>query len=563
LATVAITLVVASPMLLTRSGFAIDFTNYLWTAWAAGRELVHAGHPAYFLNTTGAGIFYPWCAFDGGPLYMGTGLISWLLGGHGEVAFVAVTMFSIAGSYGGVLWLGRQLGLGGWTAHAPALTVVTSAYYTTNLYGRGAWPEFIAVGVIAPLLASALHLARTPAWRPLPILTFVVSIAIFTGSHNITLLWGTAVIAGAALVLWLALGLPGRLPYRRLVAISGLGLTGVLINAWFLFPDIAYEGKLAVHSLPPFDWPYTSEFNTPAVIFNPLRSVPSHSGTPALYAQAPDWFLAWGLAAGVLLLLRRPSARRLRRAWIGAVVIVATLLGMVMSRQFWSVLPYPFVEIQFPFRLGSYIFYAVAGLVLVGALALQRVGAADHPGRAVAGLRLALLVACGTSLGLCLWQEWVPNTLFPNSYRNRGAALASVNVLPRTWYDPGIYHDASEPEVAVPPKRFLYISPSRIHGDRFAAWMRLPPGPQPIQTNIGGGAYMVHIAGVQRLGRNPEGYAVVRRVNNGRGPVYIVIEAPFSLVLGAGWILSTLAIFTTAIILLRSARRRPPRGRPA
>jgi hypothetical protein len=40
---------------------------------------------------------------------------------------------------------------------APALAVVTSAYYVTDLYGRGAWPEFMATSAMAPLLA--VHIA--------------------------------------------------------------------------------------------------------------------------------------------------------------------------------------------------------------------------------------------------------------------------------------------------------------------------------------------------------------------------------------------------------------------
>jgi hypothetical protein len=82
---------------------------------------------------------------------MATGGISELLGGHPVIAYVGVTVIAIAGAYVGTLWLGRQFGLRRWVAHAPALTVVTSAYYVTDLYGRGAWPEFIAASSIAPL----------------------------------------------------------------------------------------------------------------------------------------------------------------------------------------------------------------------------------------------------------------------------------------------------------------------------------------------------------------------------------------------------------------------------
>src|SRR5262249_42306499 len=151
----------------------VDFTNHLWLVWVAGKAFVQAGHPTYFINTTTQGVFNPWFAFYGGTLYMITGAISELLGGHPVIAYVGVTMLAIAGCYLGTLCPARQFGLRGWIAHAPALAVVTSAYYITNLYGRGAWPEFVAVSSIPPLIASGVWLTRSPAWRPWPVLAFV------------------------------------------------------------------------------------------------------------------------------------------------------------------------------------------------------------------------------------------------------------------------------------------------------------------------------------------------------------------------------------------------------
>lgn len=162
----AIVVVVAAPMLFTSSGFAVDFTNHLWLTWVAGHLLVQAGHPTYFLNAKSVGVFYPWFAFYGGTLYMIVGGISELLGGHPILAYVGITTLAIAASYLGVVSIGRQLGLRGWMSHAPALTVVTSAYYITNLYGRGAWTEFMATAAIPPLVASGASLVRAPRWRP-------------------------------------------------------------------------------------------------------------------------------------------------------------------------------------------------------------------------------------------------------------------------------------------------------------------------------------------------------------------------------------------------------------
>jgi hypothetical protein len=555
----AAVLLVAAPLLFTSSGFGIDFTNHLWLSWVEGTGLAQAGHPDYFLNARGIGVFYPFFAFYGGTLYAIVGGISDLLGEQPIAAYVGVTTLAIAGTYGGVIWLGRQLGLRGRAVHAPALAVVTSAYYITNLYGRGAWPEFIAVAVIAPLLASGVQLVR--AWRPWPVLVFVVSAIVLSGSHNITLVWGTTIMAIAALVVWLALGAPRRLPVRRLAMVGGLALASVAVNAWFLLPDISYAKDVRAHLEIAPGGAAATFFDTPQLLFDPLRKVPAASTTPALFVQIPIWFLAWSLVAGAVLIWRRGFNRRLRRLWIGATILLAALLCMIMITPIWRAMPFPFNQIQFPYRLGSYVFYAIAGLVLVSALALQQAAHKDGSRLAHVWLRRALGFVCAVSVGLCVWQQWVPNTLFAGvSYADRRDALTSVNVTPRTWYDPVSYTDVQLPDVSVPAGRLLIIPSADVHGDRFAGWLNVPPGPAPILTNITGGGYLVHISGLQRLGRTPRGLTVVGRDGAGSGPVYVVVETAHSATIVTGWVLSALGCAVILAVLAwttwTSVRRR-------
>jgi hypothetical protein len=573
LAAAAAVLLVAAPLIFTSSGFGVDFTNHLWLSWVEGTGLAQAGHPTYFVNARGIGVFYPFFAFYGGTLYALVGGVSDLLGAQPIAAYVGVTTLAVAGTYGGAIWLGRELGLRGLTAHAPALAVVTSAYYITNLYGRGAWTEFMAVAAIAPLLASGVHLVRAGRWRPWPVLVLAVSAALFSGSHNITLVWGTAIMAVAAVVVWLALGAPRRLPVRRLAMVAGLALAGVAVNAWFLLPDIGYAKDVKAHIEIPPKGASATFFDTPQILFDPLRKVPAASTTPALFVQIPIWFLAWALLAGAVLFWRRDSPRTLRRMWIGASLLLAILLLMIMITPLWQVMPFPFDQIQFPYRLGSYVFYAIGGLVLVSALAVQR--AAGVEGSRVRWLRRALALVCAISVGLCVWQQWVPNTLFPESYVDRGEALSSVNVHPRTWYDPASYTDIQMPVVSVPAARALIIPPASVYGDRFAAWLDVPSGPGPIQTNIAGGGYLVHITGLVRVGHSRQGLAVVRRAGAEQGPVYVVLETTHSAMIVAGWALSAFGCMVILAVLAwttwmsvrrrhgrRAARARPPK-RPA
>jgi hypothetical protein len=548
LTTVAL-LVVTGPLLFTRNGFASDFTNHLWLTWVAARGLARTWHPEYFINAPGLGTFYPHFAFYGGPLDNLTGALTDALGGHPVPGFLVMTVLGVLGCYLGIVWLGRQFGLAGWMAHVPALTAITAAYYVTELYGRGGWTELMATSAIAPMFASGLHLVRSPRWRPGSVVVFAASVVIFTGSHPITLLWGTLISALDLLIIWLALGLPRRLPYRRLVRVALLGVASTAINAWALVPGLLYTSDVVASNTRPTTWRETSVLNSVGVQLNPFRFVPRQMGKAAFYLESPVWFLGWGLLVGVLLLRRDRSLGRLRRVWFAALLAVALPLGLILYGPIWKHIHYPFDQIQFPYRLGTYVLYGAAGLVLVGALTLQRSAhARSQP--LLAALRGGLVLVVAVSVGLCLWQDWIPESRGSISYANRGHALVSPNSVPRSWYDPGVYRDVQAPVVSAAENRVLIIEPDLIRGDRFAEWLTPPPGPEPIQTNIGGGAYLVHISGLQRIGRNPEGYTVVRRPDGGRGPVRVVIETAHTLPLELGWVLSLLAIAAVAGVIL-------------
>jgi hypothetical protein len=567
----AMVILVAAPLIFTRSGFALDFTNSLWMTWVAGKEMVAAGHPSYFLNTNVMGVFYPLLAFEGATTLIITGGLGELIGGHPLIAFVGVTTLAIAADYVAALWLARRFGVRGWIAHVPSITIVTSAYYITNLYGRGAWQEFIALAALPPLAASGVWLAQSRSWRVGPVLVFVLSSTVLTGTHNITLVYGTTAAAIGLIAAWLAFGAPSDLPYRRLAAIAGLGVVGVMINAWYLLPDIAYEQFVGAHvaSTPGSSlWLGTGFFNTPGIVLDPFRSVPSQSTTPALYVQAPVWLLAWGVVAGGLVLWRGSVNRRIRRLWAMAVALVLLVLGMIMVKAFWGIVPFPYDEIQFPYRLAAYVVYAVAALVLVSAVMVQQCAPARMKGMVVS-LRAALIGACLVSIGLCVWQQWVPDTLFPGSYTNRGEALTSPSLVPQTWYIGNEnYSDRQAPIVSVASRRLLIIPPSAVHGDRFSASMELPEGPQPIQSDIDGGAYLVHVSGVRRIGRDKYGFAVVQREGDMHGPVHLVIETAHSGVVHAGRAVSVLALALLLAILgcvgvrQRVRRERTPDSEP-
>jgi hypothetical protein len=552
ISTLAIALV--SVPLVARSRESLDFANGLWMAWVAGKGTIAAGHPVLFTNTGGEGPFYPLFAFYGGTLFLVTGLLGQLFDGQMLATYIGVWVLGIASAYVGTLSLARQVGVRGVLAHAPAICVITAAYYITVIYARGDFPEFVAVSSIPPLAASALHLVRAPRWRPLPVLVFAVSAVIFTGAHNLTLIWGMSFAAVALLALWLALGRPWRLPYRRLAAVAALGVAALCVNGWFLTTDLLHARDVSLGTYTTGQGGVSAIFDSLGVLLNPFRYLPRSlwsGGSPtylkAFFVNAPMWFLAWGLLGGAVALRRGDAPARLRRVWLAAVFLVVLMI-FVIANPWWSSVPFPWDETQFPYRVNSYLIFAVAGLVGVAALVLQRADAAKLGPRTVATLKASLVAAVAISVALCVWQQWAPGTKLASYYVEPGAQLVSVNSLPSTWYASADYGDASAPIVQVAQGRIMWIPWTKVRGDYFSGWVSAPPGPTPIETDIFGGDYVVQIEGVQLLGRVSSGQAVVGRLTNGN-QVHVVVRTAPSRSIFFGRILSVLGLAVLLAVL--------------
>ncbi len=550
---VAIALVAAP--LLARSRESLDFGNFLWMAWVAGKGTIAAGHPVLFTNTGGDGPFYPLFAFYGGTLFVATGLLGAVFGIL--TAYIGVWVLAIAAAYLGTLWLSRQLGLRGLIAHAPAICVITSAYYITNIYARGDWPEFVAVSSVPPLAASALHLVRAERWRLLPVLVFAASAVVLTGSHNLTLIWSVTFAAVGLLGVWLAFGRTSKLPYRRLAEVAALGVAALCVNGWFLATDLLHAHDVMLGTYTTTQDGVSAIFDSIGVLLNPFRDAPAAlTAYPypiylrSFYVNAPMWFLAWGLICGVILLRRGGVSERVRRVWLVALFVVV-LFVFVIVNPWWPSVPFPWDETQFPYRVNTYLVFAIAALVFVAGIALQQADTAKLGRRTAAWLKGSLMTAVAVSVGLCVWQQWFsPSTNFWY-YVKPGAQLVSVHTLPHSWYAGTDYADASAPIVQVAAGRIMRIPWAKVRGDYFDGAVAAPSGAGPIETNIAGGAYAVTIVGMRYLGRTPAGYEVVERIRrDGSGPVHVAVQTAGTASVVLGRILSFLGLIAIAVVLL-------------
>jgi hypothetical protein len=531
-----------APMVLTKRGFGPDWTNHLWLVWSQGRHIKSTGLPTYFIHGDFTGVFYPFFAFYGGTLYTIAGTISALLNDSPTIAFVFTFALGFVMAYGGWLWLSFQAGLKGWQAHAPSLVFVTSAYYLTNAYARGAWPELMATSAIPLVIASMVSLIYASRWRPWPVVAFLASTVILTGSHNITLLWSAVFFPALALIaVW---ALPNRaehLPWRRLVRLGGLALMAIGANMWFLLPDVIYSNDVTAGlSSTQLLFQQTDFFNEPEVIFHPLRFVPSQSTTPGLYIQVPVFALLWAMVVNALLI--RSATQAMRRMAVGTFVLMVGFFVLVFWEQAWTPLPDILTKIQFAYRLSTYILLCLTALVLTGLVVARQT---RRRVQIASWSSLAVVVCFG--FGLAMYQVWSAPSYLPS----RDLVYSSPYKQPKSWYDI-LFRDVSQPVKPVSPGRTLQVPPDRLSRDGGEFRASPPTGYSNLDTNVAGGPYLARIEGVERVGRDVNGYTVVRR-NPGQksGPVRLTMSVnhPAPVVIG---IAITLVAVASLVVLALS-----------
>jgi hypothetical protein len=512
-----------SPMLLTDRSFGVDWTNHLWLIQTQAEAIRELGHPSRFFSAEHIGAMYPHFAFYGSTWYSVAGALSVLSGGSTTAVYIASFAAAFAVSWLGWWWLARELGVRGLAAHAPALIFTFAAFRITVPYAGGAYSEYIAPCAIPLVAAAAVHLLRAPQIRALPALALAVGVTWMTGTHNVTLVWGSVTLALVAVVVLAALPGHGReLDRRRIAAVVGLAALAAAVNAWFLLPDVSFAGRVRASTLG-YDAlkGMGKPLNTLPNIFDPFYRQALPNGIPRLYVQLPVLALAWCLVV-VWSWRRAEAALPWRRAFVGLVAVLAALLVLIVGDNtwVWDLVPHPLRFVQYPHRLHNYTTLITAGLVLVTLAGLARSPAAPRHRRLAYGSLAAicvLLTAVGT------WQAWAT----PSTLPSRAVVFATpVTTPPPTWYDPGLYRDVSEPVVATAPDRRLDfpITPDAWAGvDRR---MDVPDGRAPIATNLAAGPYLLKVEGLRWVGRTEDGFAVLARERGGAmtGPVHVSVR---------------------------------------
>jgi hypothetical protein len=353
---------------------ASDWSTDFWLIEQAAKGLRHHHHPSLFVNLDD-GVFYPAFAFYGGTLFGLFGAVALLLGSS-IYAYILGYVLALVASYGAWYWLGRQFGLGWWVAHLPATLFVTSPYYLTLIYGLGDWPEFVGVSMLSLLIASAVSVLRADRLRAGPAAALALSTMLFCGSHNLTTLWGTTFLVVAATLLY-ALVAPVRhaVTRRGVLRVLAVSAPALLIDAWFLVPDLAYQSQTWIVSEASMwqEW-LRADFYGPRrqVIFSLGRDM-VYDPPPGLVLALPVLGMAWVAAAGLFIAWRRPKAPTTRAVFglcgVGAMVVVLMLVPEIVLA-----MPKPYTMLQFGTRLESYVLLTMAGAAIVALSSLRGMG---------------------------------------------------------------------------------------------------------------------------------------------------------------------------------------------
>jgi hypothetical protein len=493
------------PVLLTPETYLTDWANHLYYSARQLSNLRELARPGYFVHSDATGVLYPYFAFYAGSAYVATALLGWFAGSI-ALAYRISHLLALAAAYGGAAWLARQLGLGSWRAHLPALALASSAYYLTLPYGRGAWGELLAVSSIPLLLASVVAMLRSERSRRRDRVLAFAAALVWSGSHTITLVWGSVFLG--ALCVWLVVArvVPLRrgLPRQALRA-AALVACGIAANAWFLAPLLAYgrSTEVAGYGMAGFGSRELA-LASPAVWLLPWRSAPGASGD--IYVQLPVYILAWTVVA-LACRWRHGLSPELRRLAVGLLALLVAFLLLVSSDRddlAWAVLPAVLRVVQFQFRLHSYVLFAAAGL-----LALGLVAAASS--RAAARWQTALLLALCAELGLAQYQVWTAPGYLPIEQ----VASAGV-VAPRTLAYPQDYRFTSHPASAQRGEAVfagampgLDLDPARVRGERAEGEAPAGLGPGPLRLNVPFSPFVRACGDAPILGRTADGWTVV------------------------------------------------------
>jgi hypothetical protein len=487
------------PMLFTHAEFNKDWLHHLWYMWHQSLSIRENHRPSFFLNYPHS-VFYPEYAFYGGTLYAVVGTLSLILGNAPIEAYILAYVLGFCAAYGGWYWMARMAGLGRWWAQIPGVLFITSAYYLTLIYARGDLPEFLGVSTIPLLIASGLSVLRAERLHQWPALALMLSGIMFFGSHSLTLIWGATSMVLVSVVVVVCIPQARRwLTRRSILRVAVLVIPSLLVSAWFLLPAIVYQSHTFISIKFPFEGALRSTMYLVSAqhLFTLSRASAATPGTDFVLSLS---VLAMAWAALSICIFWRGQ---LRGAWVrmllicvGSAIVVIVMMtnaGLVLA------LPRPYANLQFAYRLESYVMLAVSGAVLAG-LAVARNGSRRIRIWAWTLVPITAVAVAGAIQQTAAYPRGGARTVVaetPTKQAFANLALFDYSDGALTFI---VDRQGPAPEVVFPA--------SKVHDDHISQVVHVAPH-QLVYSNIAAGPELVHITGAKIVGRDPEGNDVL------------------------------------------------------
>lgn len=416
-----ITLLPLVPLAIGDNGYGYDWSSHQWlTAYFAEYLREHGSCPAVIHADQLVGIPYP--VFYGTLLYPALGLAGAFVGAAWALR-LAVAAALLLQSWQVFRWSWQVTG--NRAASRVLVAVVGWAIYPlTNLYSRGALNEYLAVALLTASLAVFGRALVLPSagGRGALIWQGFLWLTLAAGAHPISALCG-----GAFIGLFLGLALWVFPPDGSLVRSLGLAALAclVVLGPW-IYAAGCFAPQLEISKTDSKRLSYL-EVDTPGSRLMPVPfdgrlrapAVLPLAATPHLDTQ-----LNFGLLLGAVLvtgwgLARRPRGTSGRRAAV-VVVFFWLLFGVIFAVSTHppagALLPGILHNVQFAYRLVSYLNLALLVIIICGAQALGGIPVAP---RLPPGWRLGLMLLVGVAaLGLGL------------KIRNLGDTAVNIERLP-------------------------------------------------------------------------------------------------------------------------------------
>lgn len=541
------------PMLWGHDFIGFDWYTHLWYIWHQEGSIKQNLVPSLY-NFNQTGIFDPHFAFYGGTLYVLTALVA-VVTGH-VAAFVISWIMAFAMAEGGFYWLARQAGAGPVVSHAPGVLFISSAWWLSGIYAWGSWGQAVATSSLVLLVASAIAVLRADRLRLGPAAALAFSTLMYTGSHNLTMLWASTLSVITLAVILAIVPAARRLLFQK-AGLKRLGLVmvpAVLVNAWFLVPDVLYQGQTLIAKNAVFaEGLVTTSMNfVEAKYLFTLHYTNGITGFTHQSAALPLLGVAWGAVA---LLLALPAWRSMwmRLALVAFAVMV--LIWQLHTRLSWILwLPSPYDRIQAPYRLQAYITLGMGAFVVCALALIARTR--DWRRWWLVGLLPAVLITVVTASGFVsepLGPQYHPPWSQPRPYWAQDEPP----------YGAGDYVDGRFDQLQIDPTMERAVFDAKVAQDKLKVSTKVLASPgQIVASNLKAATWLVKVDGAKIVAMDPLGNAIleVQDQPDAKGNVTLTAQAktPASVIFGRILTLLGLAgLAYGAVRLIRSRRDEP------